>query len=411
MSTERQDAALDVAVSRDGVHVVGVRTGSYHGGYGGVSYPWRGGRHKAAQGSVKGFVNRYTGAGNPRWSVPLDLCTAPEVAATPEVLACEGTVKHVSADGAGNSLLLTSSKMTVAYQGISYAGSLVKLDPSGALLWRTSLPRSANPTALLSAPDGHVYVVWQSGYDPRTFQWEELRLGAFGPDGVPLWDRGLDMRPTSGDDLRHTRVADLSLAPDGSLFVAGLDRLTKFTGGGELLWTRRLDDPGAVSGVLAAEQAVPYSAEVALSERGRVYVARETGTLRPPAGLDPLNLRVETFDASGGVGWSTSVARAEDQVGETFMAVSGEGRLYLVGPRSQGGLEEGFRVRVYSPEGRLERAGAFQAEGRPNGVALAAGAQGEDVLYVVGEEACAERGCLNAFLARYEGLSVSWRRD
>lgn len=209
------------------------------------------------------------------------------------------------------------------------SAAVIRVSPSGTLVWRRELGVPANPVDIgLSAPaigsDGSVYVASDSLYalNPNgTIRWsrfftgEALRASAsIGSDGtiyfaarnIPL----TAMHPDSGRVLWERPLgaqdhvfASPAIGSDGTVYVATNDcRLHAVSAAGTEQWTFN----AATSGSVCAMRSSPaigsdgtiYLGTVDRTPRPVLFAVRPTGTLRwtyTPSGM-PIDVAVSEFD-------------------------------------------------------------------------------------------------------------------
>jgi uncharacterized delta-60 repeat protein len=207
---------------------------------------------------------------------------------------------------------------------------------SGLLLFALmALPVTAHPFALLSettwggansdlgetvavATDGSVYVAGRTS-SFTTDSGLEIFVLKFAADGSLAWQRTWDIRGTFGDQESR----DLAVAPDGSVYVAGLGGggdavLLKFDPDGNLLWQRTWGGTGFES-----------AEGVAVGADGSVYLAGSTErTFREDS-----DAFVVKLSPDGTIVWQKTYGTAAGDGGSDIV-VGLDGNLFLTGVTS-----------------------------------------------------------------------------
>jgi hypothetical protein len=207
---------------------------------------------------------------------------------SPQVIRIAGaSATAVVVDPAGNAYLAGSS--------------VVKLNPQGAVVWRTAV--SANAVAVDAA--GNVYAAGSSPGD--------ILVVKLGPDGIEQWRQRYD---NGGLDIPNRIAVDGS----GNVYASGIsegdgfDWVTLKVGPqGTLQWVRRLSSAGLVEDI---------ARDMALAPNGDVVVAG-TVNIGDTVTNDTL---VVTYDAQGNTVWQrqfSATAISDEDVGDIDIDTNG----------------------------------------------------------------------------------------
>ena len=130
-------------------------------------------------------------------------------------------VRDLHLDPDGNILLCATTEELSGNPSVFNNISVLKLDPTGNLLWRRTWNGSINnddePNAITCAPDGSIYV---AGYTTNAgINAQDLLLLKYNPDGVLQWDESINRNTGFGS---HADIGTHVLVhADGNIIVAG----------------------------------------------------------------------------------------------------------------------------------------------------------------------------------------------
>lgn len=273
-----------------------------------------------SSGGNDAFLVKYNAAGTPLWSQKFGL-------------SGDQSTTDVAVDAAGNVVVAGYFTGTITFGASTYPTLvneyrtfLVKLDPSGAVLWSTSFTTvsgvqiAVDPISL-NQGGGNIAVIGTSvvGGD------NNVNVRKFGPDGTPLWSK------TYGDAAVQTGE-DVAMDSAGNIFVTGEFKGTMSFGGANLtslgplnVFLAKLDSTGAEAWSQRFGDATgdKYGGSIAVALTGEVAVAGPffgTIDLGGPNGIGKktsagnADIFVALFSSGGAPIWSKSFGDAQLQV-------------------------------------------------------------------------------------------------
>ena len=241
---------------------------------------------------------------------------------------------------------------------------LIKTAADGSLLWQQSW--QAEPGGIYEgndvavAPDGSVYVAGL--FAPNGIQAGDVLLLKFSPDGSLVWQRTWD----SGNTETGEAVA---VASDGSVYVSGGSNgvqangplvLLRFAPDGTLVWQRTWSD-------IASGDAL------AVGPDGNVHVA---GVAPRPDGSFDFDMVLLTLNPQGTLLWQRDLAAGDDADARGGVTVARDGSIYVAGGLQaiQGSSAvNDTLIAKFSPTGKLvwDRAYGGANDDFPGGIIVA----------------------------------------
>ena len=279
-------------------------------------------------------------------------------------------VNAVGVDSAGNVVfeaVLSGDSTLGAGTGQSPETVLAKLDPTGTILWKQTLPAGAGVPAMSVDAAGGIVLAGGSvvgealdlgggpigSADPEL---SEIYVAALDASGAPVMSRGLVAVPVAGEQSSdYVSPSQVVRAPDGTLVVVGsftgpLDFgdgalgsgnddlvanvfVLKLDEAGDLLWSERFGTPAHPSGLVDDTSMFPASVLVdgdgsivlGLSLFGQVSLG---GQIFSSAGLS--DVLVARLDASGGLVSAATFGGPQNDA-PLSMALGPDGTLFVAG--------------------------------------------------------------------------------
>ncbi len=292
------------------------------------------------------FVAKYDAAGRELWTRQLGTVESDQGAA----LAC---------DGVGN--IYVTGHTSGSFEGKTNAGGadifLIKLEPSGKILWIKQFGTSESEYGLSVAADydGNVYVVGDTYgklTGTRNYGEADVFIMKFDPSGDRLW--GAQFGTASAE---HTKMVAIDIS--GNIYVTGDTSgslepkvafggydifLAKYNPYGDQLWLKQIGTAGN-----------DFSGGVAGDNAGNIYISGETKSQvkgKANKGLGYISL--DKFDAQGKIIWHRQLGtRASDS--SLGLAIDGTGAICIagdttdnLGQNKNSGLADVFLVKYYA---------------------------------------------------------------
>lgn len=280
-------------------------------------------------------------------------------------------------------------------------------DPAWERTWNAPANGRDVAWGAAAGPGGLIYV---SGYVQRTDRREGFNgwLGAFGPDGAPLWVREYDS-PERRDDEWH----GVAVNRGGRIFVTGAEYrddlrhgndlvVAEYAPDGRLLWTFTHDGAGSED----------YGIDVAADAEGRLVVV---GYEDRPDLKQGWNIWTRKFGPDRATLWTRtydSPAHGHDE-GQA-VALDDLGNVYVSGWTRRDDLTQGYNAwaRAYGPHGDVRWTWEEDAGAGADELALAIAPAPDGGVWVCGWEDRPDLGeHYNAWVARLDERGrKKWKR-
>jgi hypothetical protein len=286
MSTDEDDAATQV--------VVDAETNAYVFGTAGSS----------------GFLNRYRADGTLLWHTDVVLPS------------CEGC-RALELGLVGNTLYT----LTDESDGFTSGAERVRLTAfsrSGEeLLSRSARVTGTDIQEAVIGPNARSYVLSRTDEEAGS-RWY---IDAFDVEGKVRWSQSVHF-PVATTTYTESGVS-LALAPSGSVYLAGIGNLQKYSADGALEWARTFpfaDETHLRAQLAAGEEAVYYVRDLTVGD------------------VVPSNVEIKRFSATGEELWTRTLVderalTTTRQVGATHLTIAPSGALFLLSEETYGSKE------------------------------------------------------------------------
>jgi hypothetical protein len=254
-------------------------------------------------------------------------------------------VRDVHLDGDGNILICATTEELSGNPSVFNNISVLKLDPSGDLLWRRTWNGTINnddePNAIWCDEDDNIYV---GGYTTNAgLNGQDMVLLKYSPDGVLQWDESINRNSAFGS---HVDIAThVQVHPDGKIIVAGVTEspgsangqdfsIYAFDADGNIQWPYHFN-----------QQNDEFLRDLEIGEDGDMYLLGRYSSFTESGEV------VVRVDPGGSTQWSNTYATGSlDARFPSALALSPDGNTITTGWVGDQLLRDAY-VRAYDPDG------------------------------------------------------------